>query len=232
MNSQRIDLINPQHLINSVSGNVFWKDKNHKLLGCNHNNAKLKTLFKINSLQDLFGKTIYEIWPHEYAENIAKNDEEVLQTGTEKIFEEPGLNSNNEPALFLSKKMPLYNADNTIVGLIGISFEITSHHSRLINFLLDNTNQLKKILVNAPAKRNTSLNRVYLTIANENIYLTPREVQCISCLFEGKTAKEIAKILNISPRTVEYYIAQLKLKLQCRTVTELVAKLWPMLKQL
>ena len=41
----------------------------------------------------------------------------------------------------------------------------------------------------------------------------------------GKTAKEIAKVLNLSPRTIEFYVEQLKAKWDCRKTTELVSKI-------
>lgn len=43
--------------------------------------------------------------------------------------------------------------------------------------------------------------------------LTNRERQCIEYLLIGKTAKETAKILNLSYRTIEYYFENIKNKL-------------------
>jgi DNA-binding CsgD family transcriptional regulator len=43
--------------------------------------------------------------------------------------------------------------------------------------------------------------------------LTNRERQCIEYLLIGKTAKETAKILNLSHRTIEYYFENIKNKL-------------------
>lgn len=51
-----------------------------------------------------------------------------------------------------------------------------------------------------------------LMINNNIVKLSPREVECVFHFSQGKTAKEIAKILNISHRTVEDYIKNVKLK--------------------
>jgi len=51
-----------------------------------------------------------------------------------------------------------------------------------------------------------------LMINNSIVKLSPREVECIFHFSQGKTAKEIARILSISPRTVEDYIKNVKLK--------------------
>lgn len=53
---------------------------------------------------------------------------------------------------------------------------------------------------------------------------TLREVECISFLFKGKTAPQIADILNLSPRTVEYYIENIKNKLDCTSKSETIEK--------
>lgn len=52
--------------------------------------------------------------------------------------------------------------------------------------------------------------------------LSNRELQCLSYLSSGKTAKEIARILNISFRTVEAHICNLRLKTSCQTKNELI----------
>lgn len=55
--------------------------------------------------------------------------------------------------------------------------------------------------------------------------LTARQAQCAEYLLKGKTAKEIALILNLSRRTVEYYIENIKSKFDCRSRAELILTL-------
>lgn len=57
----------------------------------------------------------------------------------------------------------------------------------------------------------------------EGIYLTPREFDCLRVLKEGKTIKEIARGMELSPRTVEFYLKNLKAKFRCKSKTELLA---------
>ena len=54
------------------------------------------------------------------------------------------------------------------------------------------------------------------------IYLSKRESECLLQLSLGKTAKETARALDLSPRTVEFYLNNIKEKTDCRTRTELV----------
>ncbi len=54
------------------------------------------------------------------------------------------------------------------------------------------------------------------------VYFTRREAECMILLLKGKTINSVATILNLSPRTVEYYVKNMKSKLGCKTKFELV----------
>lgn len=51
--------------------------------------------------------------------------------------------------------------------------------------------------------------------------LSNREKQCLYCVLKGKTAKETALLLSLSHRTVEYYLENVKGKLNCQNKREL-----------
>ncbi len=53
--------------------------------------------------------------------------------------------------------------------------------------------------------------------------VSKREIECAYCLVDGLSAKESAKKMNISHRTVEKYIENLKTKLKCRNQKELIS---------
>lgn len=56
-----------------------------------------------------------------------------------------------------------------------------------------------------------------------NIHISPREKDCLIYLCQGKTIKETAKILGLSPRTIEDYINTLKRKTGCKYKRQLLA---------
>lgn len=70
--------------------------------------------------------------------------------------------------------------------------------------------------------KNKSLTSYGLGSKHENVYFTRRESECMVLLLKGKTISSVAKLLKLSPRTVEYYIKNMKSKLGCRTKFELI----------
>lgn len=62
-------------------------------------------------------------------------------------------------------------------------------------------------------------------IVNISTFLSVRQQQCANLLLQGMTAKQIAKELNLSGRTIEHYIENLKKKLQCKNKAQLLCKL-------
>jgi DNA-binding NarL/FixJ family response regulator len=54
------------------------------------------------------------------------------------------------------------------------------------------------------------------------VSLTPRQREILQLLSEGRSAKEIASTLSISPRTVEFHKYELRQRLSLRTSAELI----------
>ena len=55
-----------------------------------------------------------------------------------------------------------------------------------------------------------------------SIYFTQREAECVIQILQGKTMNETGEILNLSPRTVEYYLGKIKRKLNCRKKRDII----------
>jgi DNA-binding CsgD family transcriptional regulator len=53
-------------------------------------------------------------------------------------------------------------------------------------------------------------------------YFTQREAECVMQILQGKTLNEVGDILNLSPRTVEYYLGKIKRKLNCRKKKDII----------
>ncbi len=71
-----------------------------------------------------------------------------------------------------------------------------------------NTNSLNCFLVN-----DKKVQLVNKHLESSGITLTKREAECFYLLAQGITSKKIAKVLDLSPRTVEEYIIKIKNKI-------------------
>lgn len=58
----------------------------------------------------------------------------------------------------------------------------------------------------------TDIDRFYLLSESDDLYLTKKQAQCVAYFIEGATAKQCAKAMNISHRTVEGYLNDIKEK--------------------
>ncbi|MCF6776545.1 helix-turn-helix transcriptional regulator [Thiotrichales bacterium 19X7-9] len=56
---------------------------------------------------------------------------------------------------------------------------------------------------------------------DQSIDLSPREMECVHWLVEGKSSSEIAVILGITKKTVEWHIANIKQKFGCYKLSKL-----------
>lgn len=65
-----------------------------------------------------------------------------------------------------------------------------------------------------PTQRRISLNNGH--------YLTQREAECITLALQGLTMKKIAAQLELSPRTVEYYLKRIKERMGVKNKKELL----------
>ena len=124
--------------------------------------------------------------------------------------------SNNNWKLLLGEKYPLKNKQGDLIGLV-------LHFNDITNLNLINVSKFLDITTHKNAL-DTHIKQIgyILEESYPNTRLPERQSECLFYLLRGKTAKEIAKLLNLSPRTVESYIEQIKFKLNCRTKSDLI----------
>lgn len=63
---------------------------------------------------------------------------------------------------------------------------------------------------------------VYLGSFYPGVYFTCRESHCALLLLKGLTIREMGRYMQLSARTVEYYVENMKSKLSCKRKSELV----------
>jgi sigma-B regulation protein RsbU (phosphoserine phosphatase) len=114
-----MNLRNSESLYHSL---VFRKDLQGRFTFANQQYCKH---YKCN-LEDILGKTDFDFFPKELAEQYQKDDRRVLETGqTYEIIEEHHP-LGQEKTIVQVVKTPLYSADGSIIGLQGIFWDITA----------------------------------------------------------------------------------------------------------
>ena len=117
-----------ENLLAHMPGNVYWMDKSCIQLGCNNNVLSMLGMTR----DEYIGKTYEELsqiahWPEGLAEKLKRDDIEVMRTGQPKLnIEDPPLPHADGTMLYLlTNRVPLRDAANNIIGVAGISIDIT-----------------------------------------------------------------------------------------------------------
>lgn len=128
----RLKDISLKEVLNQLPCNIYWKDLQCRYVACNENNAQHSGL---TSADDYSGGSDYDTYPKEEADRLRLIDEEVMRTGETKIIEEKVTEVDGTESLYLSHKVPLRNKHNNIVGLLGVSANITNAKQETIKTL-------------------------------------------------------------------------------------------------
>jgi PAS domain S-box-containing protein len=110
-------------LIDNLPINIYIKDLQLKKTRANRSEVNY---MKGLSEEDILGKTDFELFPHDTAVNSFKEDQEVLRSGIPLISSESiDKRADGSINYLLTSKIPLRNSDAEIIGLLGISYDIT-----------------------------------------------------------------------------------------------------------
>jgi len=114
------------YILNNIPQSIFWKDTNSTYLGCNKvfaENAGLK------NPEEIIGKTDYDLpWTEEDADAYIKNDKEVIKhKQIKKNIEEPLQTSDGNKLIVNTTKIPLFDRNKKIIGVLGVFDDITNN---------------------------------------------------------------------------------------------------------
>lgn len=196
----------------SLPYSVYLLDLNGSTLKMNDICA---TICGFSSPNNALGKTIFHVSKGNTAQDLLANCESVLKQESVKIFDEFNMRHDGRFLQFLSIKFPCYDCKYQLKGLLGISIVLGEHPL---------ANAITKLTDMGILPKTTNPQTQVIVLNLGNVVLTSREQECLEYTIKGFTAKEIAKKLQISPRTVEEYINQIKLKLDVSTKQQMIQK--------
>lgn len=197
----------------SMPCSIFFMDTDLTMLDCNERSANIHGM----TPTELKGENLNRLLNQSTITQLKKNHSIVTQQKTAHFFEEYAEDKSGFLGLYLSIKFPLFSSDQKIMGIYGLGIKLASPE-------LSNINNLVKMLpfVSSLNSSPNQLKKILGSSEVNGIYLSKQETLCLHYTIEGKTAKEVALIIGLSYRTVESYLAHIKVKLNCRTKSELI----------
>lgn len=178
-------------LLYDVAANVFSKSLNGTQLFANQPLADCAGL----KIEDMLGRNDYNLPWAECADKLVEADNVAINTKQTIVTEEKMITASGERCVYVSTKSPLYDSNDNIVGTFGMAINI------------------KKV---KRASQFEQLPQEKVLFDRKNpIALSSREIECINWMVKGKSAEEIGKILNLSRRTIETHIENIKAKTKC-----------------
>jgi len=113
-------------MINVVPDYLFVKDRQSRFILSNRAVADDIGL----SVKDLIGKTDFDLHPRELAEGFFAAEQAVIKTGAPRLdIEEFVVGLTGEKTYLLTSKVPLRNTKYEVVGMVGVSRDVTARHA-------------------------------------------------------------------------------------------------------
>jgi PAS domain S-box-containing protein len=223
-------------ILNSImttsSDVIYFKDRQSRMLYCNP-----KTLELIGKSEvELYGKNDLEfLGPGKGGEIILENDQRIMTTGVGEVTEEEVTWQDGRKGIYMSKKEPHRDANGEVIGLIGISRDI-SELKAIQNSLKDAVKARDEFLSIASHELKTPMTSLMLrsqmmqkSIARQDPKaMTPERLS----FFADQTSKEITRLSRLVDDMLDVSrIRSGRLKLEkerldfCALVEEVVERL-------
>jgi PAS domain S-box-containing protein len=121
------DLENERDLLHTLIDNlpdyIFFKDAQSRFVTANLATARI---MGVSAPNDLVGKTDCDFYPPELAAEYRADEERIMESGQALINkDEPHLDREGTPRTVMTTKVPLKDKHGKVVGLVGISRDIT-----------------------------------------------------------------------------------------------------------
>lgn len=185
--------------------------KNKQSLFIDANDAFL-SFFGMADIEQLYGKTDYDLPCAPFAGQYIENDKEAMLDGELQIFE-PTVQYNGRKKLLLSHKYSFIHPDSKQSCILAICKIIENKaFEKSIDYL--NQYQMRQIKI-SNSLFNMRVNK-YAKVA-----LSERELDVLYYLLHGLSQKQVANKLNLSTRTVEDHVDHIKSKINCSSKHQL-----------
>jgi PAS domain S-box-containing protein len=185
------------NILRYVPGCIYWKDTNGIYLGCNQAEAEV---LGFKSIQEVIGKTDYDLsWKYE-AEILRKTDQRIIESRKIEEVLERVTASNGKEVIMLTRKSPLYDDKGNVIGIVGVSIDITDR-KRVEEFQ-------RKLVVQE------ELYNIAKQVAHD-IFSPLSSLKIVQFMSADKLSEQEKKILDISIKSIETMSRSLMDKYVC-----------------
>lgn len=150
-NSDELKNITLEDILPLFPFHMYWKTTEGKYLGCNDQQAKS---LGFSSRKEIVHHRPFEQLPPDKAEFYWKNDEKIMASGKTAVLEETGIGADGNLSFFMTYKAPIKNHEYKVVGLFGVSFDISEMKKTemaLRKAKIEAETALNNIIANIPA---------------------------------------------------------------------------------
>ncbi|KTD63111.1 helix-turn-helix transcriptional regulator [Legionella shakespearei] len=209
---------------NQMTASIFFpeykigviKDTQHRYVAIN---KKTATMLGFDNPVDVLNSGISDGKLNcnaiDLAETFVKEDKDAVSADEPLLTLGQFSYANNEMKLLLTEKMAIKNAENDVIGYFSTSLDLTG--TRIINLAP---------LMESIHPENIKKGQFSMVIKQEypDIKLSIRQTECLYYLIKGCSSAEIAKLTELSKRTVECYIDHIKDKMYCISRQQVIEK--------
>lgn len=134
-------------LLENIPDRIYFKDRQSRFTRMNR---ALRDLFKLERVEDAYGKTDADFYDEEHARPALEDEKRVMQTG-EPIYNkvEREVTMDGRVGWSLTTKLPLRGRNGRIIGTCGISREVTELKQTQEQLAIER-NLLRSVIDNLP----------------------------------------------------------------------------------
>ena len=111
-------------IIDNIPDLIFIKDRAGRFVAVN---AAMLRVLQVDTLEEVIGKTDFDFSPPELAANYVADDQMVMRSAKPMIDqEEAARDAKGNEIWLLTTKVPLFDEDRNVTGLVGIGRNITN----------------------------------------------------------------------------------------------------------
>ncbi len=175
--------------------------------------------------RDFKGTPFSDIFQKETVEALSEENNTLLYTKRMNIYESQTFRLDDLAFSSLSFKFPVFDLKDKIIGVFGISALTDTSIFKEAESL---PSSMKRIIQTGLIPHSKNIMPGFNV---NDIYFSKQEIKCLRLLIASKTIKSIGQQMSLSSRTVEYYLNNIKRKLNVKTKSELIEKMvqhiWP-----